>query len=1066
MRKGLSMCLLLMQLPVMLFAQVAVGGALPARANVAAYDNEDGILKLAYRDSPYCLELSGSWQQQRTDSSIIYSRQIDVEKVWREFRVYLNVRCGRAVRVSLNGALVGRAGDSRHWNEFLLSPHLKYGRQNTLAIEALAQAQDALLERDDLQQGLNGTPCILFKNDPGIDDFTLLADYDAASATGSLAVDARIFNGKKKGKYYLEAEVWSPNGRTLDRMGRWVVFDKTADATLDLSRSWSGVTPWSAETPALYTLVLRLRDENMDEEEVVGARFGFRRVEVRDGQLLLNGKAITLKGVTYCLEHTEGHAGRERIRQDLVAMKSNNINAVRTSRYSPMEPWFYEQCDNLGLYVVCDANLMPASSQRHAVATDKEFIPLFERRVENLHGKYKNYTSIIMWSLGESRDNGVCMQAAYRRLKAIEKQRPVLFAGADYSDNTDLVAFSRPTVQVLRQAVSKNSDRPLVMAASVSTDDFPQLESLWTLVENSRQLQGGFVDAWPLPSAMLSDLKGLYSPFDVRPAKQSLDEAEFIIYNRNDHSDFSAYRLEYTIFTNLRPNITAGDLPVAIPGGGTDKVKITIPPVDLVPGEELFIRFDLVRRNAVKVSANNILGTRAFPLAQAPPRIDNSELADADFSAARLPHNLFFFGHEDWRTDTLGHVLRQPAPGISCADYMLRYTTADGTEMCDVRATYTRFPSGDVTVDYTIAPTDRLKGTALQPAISVGHGADSLMWFGLDRQVCFSDRHSGILGIHSDAARGLDRRQVRWCAAHVGTQGLFMELLGNQFRMISEGSKVILVPPVVESLRLHMAPYRGRDPQLLAGRQFPEMKAGSVEPPVISASDSRFTAPLTVTLSSHHKGDIRYTLDGSEPTEASPLYTKPFSIVATTVVKARVYARDCQPSFTATRKFNYDYIVATSFSRKPSTPYNVGTDTILFDGEKGNIGDLTRAWLGFSGSGVAVTLRLAKPIAVDHLILRFAHSPQLWAFAPAEIKLSFSDDGTNYSAPQSIGMPLDPVSQEEENPRVVEIREPVDRTGVAFVKVEINAITAIPAWHRAKGLKPWLLMDEIEIIEK
>jgi len=1063
MRKLLSLCLLSSLLAAAVSAQApALPSSLPARANVVAYDDENAIPKLAYRDSPYFLELADGWQKQQTDSSLIYTRQLDVEKVWRDFRVYLNVRGSVAVRVSLNGAVVGLGSDSRHWNEFLLSPHLKYGRQNTLAIETVTQSRDTLLEQYLHLSGLDGNPYILFKNDPEIADYTLLTDYDAASATGTLTIDARIFNGKKKGRYYLEAEVWHPNGRTLDRMGRWVVFDKTTDATVDLQRSWPGVAPWSAENPALYTLVLRLRDEEMAEEEVVGARFGFRRIEVKEGQLLLNGRAITLKGVTY----TNHVFTRDMMRQTLQDMKAANVNAVRSAPYSQVDPSFYELCDQLGLYVVCDANLHPASSQHHAVATDKDFIPLFERRVENLHGIYKNYTSIIMWSLGDSRDNGICMQAAYRRLKALERQRPVVFSGADYSDNTDLIALSHPSVSDLRQAAAKSSDRPLIMLSSVKPNNFASLETLWATVESNRQLQGGFVSYWPLWADQHSDLKGLYSPFDVRPVRQTPDEAEFAVYNRQDFADFSAYRLEYTIFTNLRPNITAGDLPVGIAAGGADKVKVPIPPVDLQPGEELFVRFDLHRRNASRLSADNLLGTLVYPLDKAAPRLDPADIPNPEAPTVALPHRLLFLGHEDWRVDTLGRTHRTPAPNTACDDYMLRFSTAAGEEMCDVRATYTRFPSGDITVDYTLAPTDRLRGPALRPALRVSHGADSLVWFGLDREVCFQDRHSGILGIHRAAAADLDRRQVRWCAAYRGDRGLFVEVLGMQCDMHNDGANVTLIPPASNSLRLHLAPYRGRDPQLMAGRTFPEMKAGSVDPPVISAPQTRFTAPLTVTLASPAKGEIRYTLDGTEPTPSSPLYTKPFTITATTTVKARVYAPGLPPSFTATRRFNYDYIVAATFSRKPNTPYNVGTDTILFDGFKGNIGDLTRSWLGFSGDGVTVTLRLGKPIAVDNVLLRFAHAPQMWAFAPADIRLSFSADGTTYSDPLRASVAFDPASHEAEEPRVVELRVPVDRPEVSYVRITLNAIPSIPAWHRAKGLKPWLLMDEIEIIEK
>ena len=152
----------------------------------------------------------------------------------------------------------------------------------------------------------------------------------------------------------------------------------------------------------------------------------------------------------------------------------------------------------MGLYVVCDANLLPSSTQQHAVATDKDFIPLFEHRVDNLYGKYKNHPSIVALSLGESRDNGICMAAAYKRLTYLDKNRPVIFSGAEHSENTDIIALMNPSVQVLRQSLEKTGDRPFIMLASVDDDHFASLDELWSLVETRRNLQGGFVDKWPL----------------------------------------------------------------------------------------------------------------------------------------------------------------------------------------------------------------------------------------------------------------------------------------------------------------------------------------------------------------------------------------------------------------------------------------------------------------------------------------------------------------------------------------------------------------------------------------
>ena len=1071
MRKGLlTLCMVF--LCSVSIAQRNDGNRLMARANVAAYDDEDAIVKSTYRESPYYQELTGRWDQKQTDSSRIYSREIEVEKYWKDYRVFLNVRCGRACRVTLNGKVVGYGDDSRHWNEFLLNGFLKYGKRNVLAIEALKHADGALLEDASQEVGLNGEPYLLFKNDPNIADLLLSADYEAATASGTLSVDATVFNSRKKGRYYLEVELWDPQNHSFDRMGRWVVFDKKSEVTVDMSRSWTDVVPWSAETPVLYTAVLRLRNEDMDVEEVVGMRFGFRRVEVDDGLLKVNGLPVTLKGVLFQQEVTGDYSSREQLRSTLLSLKRNNVNAVRTT-LSPQVPAFYELCDELGLYVVCDANLMPVSSQRQAVATDKEFIPLFERRVENLYGKYKNYTSILAWSLGDTRDNGVCMAAAYKRLKAIEKSRPVIFSGAEFSENSDVVAFINPDPQQLRQATTQAGQRPLlVLAAPADAYDL-----LWQRVQNTRTLQGAFV-GMPDPQ-ILPDLKNLYSPFDVRLSKQTIDDAEFNVYNRNDFADFSNYILEYTIYTNLRSSISGGDLPLAIAGGGVETAKLRIPPVKLEPGEEMFVRFDLSQRQKGRVVASSSLtrlGTVAIPLKD--KNIQRKSFANSGKAVSLLDEDfenivkLHFVGHEDWIAEKVAVAQRNPDSSTACVDAMLQYLSA-GTPMCYARVTYSFFGTGDIVIDYTLSPTDAFRGS-LVPQLLVSdsqRGDDTLVWFGLDCESHFSQHLSGVPGTYREARAKLDgssRRQVRWCACQSQNDCLYYALLDRQFTLNVGGGKLSFTPDGdSRSFRFHMRLVENPDsPEDFYAVEMPVVKTGIVDPPKITASQPRFSQPLTVTITSQVKGDIRYTLDGSEPTETSALYDKPLTLTTTTVVKARVFAKEMPPSFTATRKFSYDHILSTSFSRKPNTPFNVGTDTILFDGLKSSVDDLQHGWLGFSGNGVVATVNLAKTIDIDYVVLRYAHVPDNWAFSPRQVDILLSSDGQNYSDTLHVAVPFDPSLAEENTPRVVEIRVPVNKNDIQSLKIDALAIDAVPAWHRAKGLKPWLLMDEIEVSEK
>ena len=164
------------------------------------------------------------------------------------------------------------------------------------------------------------------------------------------------------------------------------------------------------------------------------------------------------------------------------------------------------------------------------------------------------------------------------------------------------------------------------------------------------------------------------------------------------------------------------------------------------------------------------------------------------------------------------------------------------------------------------------------------------------------------------------------------------------------------------------------------------------------------------------------------------------------------------------RRFNYDHIVRTIFSRPPSAPYNAGADTLLFDGQQASADDLQRGWIGFAGAGTEISVGLAKEISVSEIKLRFAHAPTTWAFAPRSVKIIY---GTNAStmADTTITLDFDPADQANQSPRVVEISVPLQGRGLSTFVIVPDCLTTIPAWHRGKGLKPWLMMDEIEVIE-
>ncbi len=1030
---------------------------IPARANVVAYSNDDDIPSNAYTRSPYYLQLSGNWKQHNTDTSLIYSRQVDVEKTWKDYVVCLNVRCGKACRVYVNGKAIGYADDSRQWNEFELNSALKYGKVNTIEIEAMKKPQSVMVEDPDISVGLAGTPFILFKSDPGIVDFSIASSYDNNASTGILEVACQVLCSKRKGKYYLEIELLDPKGHRLDKIGRWVLFSGKSEETVDITRSWAGIQPWTAETPTLYTAIIRLRDQDMQIEETVGSRVGFRTVGIQDGKLCVNGKPIILKSVSYgCL-----NSSVSQMEADIKQMKRNNVNAVHTSKYSPLDARFYELCDRYGLYVIPDANILPSSKQGMVAAVEKRFAPYFEQRVENLYASLKNNPSIIAWSLGSCIDNGFCINAAYKRMKQLDNSRPTLSLIAQTSDldpaSNHLLAYQ-----------------------------------------------------WPLPQDSIAELKQYYSPIIVKPSKITSDQAEFIVENTNSFRTLSNYSLQYTIYSNIRNNIISGDLPLSAPPQSIEKVSMLLPP-NLQHGEQLYIRFDATER----ASNNNRVYSYSIPLEKSHGRYtqvmsDNDDVIRAEqdstqinisspsFSAifditkstfqlqnaggsAYILNPPAFAGYPDLQPVLMNTSLRSIDSQAVSVDISYRYP-----DLCDLRQTITVLSSADMVVDCIYDPQSA-ESLSLKPYIPINtilRTGDTVTYFGADRNTTV---HQNIIyGQYSQPISASQRlcNKVSW--ATVGTVSPIHIRQIDSLCAVGVSSDQVNIYPVssLQNDGYSFRIYLSNDLQRLRSVAPKTYVAPSLPRPVIAASSPRFSQPMTVTISSpivkpqpkkskpaqSKKTDkdaprIYYTVDGSTPTLQSPLYEEPIVINRTTIVKAAVYAPNMQNSFVSSRYFNFDHIVSTSFSRKPNTPYNKGTDTLLFDGNLGSIDDLAHRWLGFSGNPPVITVQLAQPIRVHALQLRFAHSPASWIFAPLSVEITLIDSVGQVIDTIRKDIPFNPLDQDLSNPRISHLNISVDHSSVKTIVIAPKTIERIPDWHRAKGLNPWLLMDEIEVTE-
>ena len=1223
------------------------------RSNVIPYGDENGIEKNKYEESPFYVSLNGEWRmslskdfggrakniEQKDFSSqgwptvtvpasswtegrktvqakkvmkpsdvsesgnyvATYSREFEVPKTWKKYKAYLNMRARGAYYVWVNKEYVGYSEDSRDRSEFEITKHLKTGETNTVVIQVVSVSDGSMMESGYARtlNGITDDIFIVLKPLANIMDYSISAKYDTRTTIGDLSVGIDVFNEVKKGQYYVEMTVWDPKGREVEKMGRWTVFDKKNELTMKFERQLGEVQPWTAETPNMYTLVLKLRDQKMNLVETVGCRFGFRTIEVKDGLFTVNGQPVVMRGVLYAPYKVD----KEQMKRDLQMMKQHNVNAVRTILYSPATDYFYQLCDEMGLYVVCDANLQPLSTQAKAVATDKAYINLFISRMQNMYERLKNHPSIVAWSLGDGMDNGICMENAFRTIKGKDKSRAIIYSGAGFGDNTDVVAPKYIEYDDLKLFAAKKQARPLVMAAfgSAMGNSYGSMEPLWQLVNNNSSIQGGFAAYWnkaeyfdpttgadmSTPSLVdkdgnavpyLAELRNLYKPFSVRLVNISPDAAEFNVTNYLSFLTLNDYVLEYNIFSNLKSRIIEGEVSVALKPSESKNFKLKIPALTLYAGEELFIRFTIRQKgNSLAVPKGTELGVMEFRLPMKGER--KEQLAEYDrvsllmsregnvvkvyndnielqYDLDKAEVTSYRFREQDmlvsspqlnfWRAETdndrvdknAGRLWQSLLPqnvkrvvvatnclqvddNTVCIDAMLRYTDQGGTILMDVKQSIAILHTGDVLIDNEVVATEQIKTLPkLGMQMCLPHNTDSVRWFGLDKESYSDRRNSGVAGTHKRALDEMfylyDKPQesgnhagVRWLSVERNGIGLYFDMLDTSFNFsVYPYSDVDLYGSSDKSMMQKRgfwtlnADYRQapvgsalagqevQDKDVIADKKFhfclhiraydlseynpydfcrveyPKIASSVLPMPVVKSDRERFDQPMTISISTETpKAEIRYTVDGSTPDRSSALYKKPFVIGNSTYVKAKTFKDGYTPSFTTVKRYNFDYIVKSDFTNKPNTPYNFEQETILFDGERGDISELSRGWLGFSGSDLNVLLELSKAIELQQVVVNFAHVPDAWAFAPVAVQVLLSEDGENFSPAINAKLKYAPEEQSMNSPQLVKVVIEVNQPNVKYVRLIAKNMGRIPSWHKAKGLRPWIMVDEIELNE-
>ena len=470
-----------------------------------------------------------------------YRREINIPANWDGKRVIAHFGSVTSnIYLYVNGQFAGYAEDSKVAAEFDITPFLKKGK-NLIAFQSFRWCDGSWCEDQDFWR-LSG---------PARENYLYARSKEHRLL--DVRVETELKNNYKDGALNITAKL---QGNTLayfglyDPDGKEVIVtgtDNVRNGVAKYQLRVKNVRKWSAETPNLYTLVVSpIQNGGMySPYEIIQVKVGFRKVEIKNKQLLVNGQPVLLKGANrHEMDPDEGYnVSEKRMIQDIMMMKRLNINAVRTCHY-PDDPRWYDLCDKYGLYVVAEANQESHGFQYgdDAAAKKPEFAKQIMERNQHNVSMFYNHPSIITWSLGNETVMGDNFIQAYKWIKSQDKTRPVQYEQARRGEGTDIFCpMYYPVSACEKYAKDPNSPMPLIQCEYNHTmgNSGGNLSDYWNLIRKYPILQGGF--DWDFVDQALH--RKIVKPMSILPYKMNNEELRKIEYcyggdyNKYDPSD-------------------------------------------------------------------------------------------------------------------------------------------------------------------------------------------------------------------------------------------------------------------------------------------------------------------------------------------------------------------------------------------------------------------------------------------------------------------------------------------------------------------------------------------------
>lgn len=550
-----------------------------------------------------------------------YRKEIVIPTDWKGKEIFAHFGSVTSnIYLWVNGKYVGYSEDSKLEAEFNLTSYLKPGK-NLIAFQVFRWCDGTYLEDQDFFRFSGvGRDCYLYaRNKQYIQDIRITPDLDAQYKDGTLNVALQV-----KGSGTIDLELKDAKGNPVATTQLKGSGKLTADMQV------SNPAKWSAEAPHLYTLTATLKS-GAHVQEVIPIKVGFRKIEMKNAQILVNGQPVLFKGANrHELDPDGGYVvSRERMIQDIQRMKEFNINAVRTSHYPDANMW-YDLCDQYGLYVVAEANVESHGMWRNTLANFPNYANAhLERNQRNVQRSY-NHPSIIFWSLGNEAGFGPNFEACYRWVKNEDKTRPVQYEQAHGNEFTDVYCPMYLGYEGSEQYAQSDANKPLIQCeyAHAMGNSQGGFKEYWDLTRKYPKYQGGFI--WDFVDQAVrkknkdgieifayggdfnpydaSDnnfcVNGLISPdrvpnphmYEVGRIYQSiwttaadLKNGEVNVYNENFFRDLSAYYMEWQLLADGEVLQTGVVNQLNVQPQHTAKVKLDIETADICPCKELLL---------------------------------------------------------------------------------------------------------------------------------------------------------------------------------------------------------------------------------------------------------------------------------------------------------------------------------------------------------------------------------------------------------------------------------------------------------------------------------------------